>query len=384
MPTPYLRFTKDWNEVDDFPVVAEDAVQARANIQYLHDETKDYINSRLVPLLYGLTNTELHCWRVRDVDNGDGEPSEWRYLFAKNRDAYPDSGEWNGLEYEYLGVNPAYAVPPGGRKDQVLSKNSDEDYDFRWMDAALGAGLYPLYGDFAHLLVDSLSTARKIPRYLAGDTSDINYIDIRDRRLALCRAWTNPDGSETEQARDPDGNLLWWEQDISNADPIEDSPNGYPFIDGVQVRTTTANTGAKNRVIIYKYDEGDRWLQTFDVGNNFGPIQYWGEGYGDEVDLDRGKGIIQKLGAALEVYLKTSRGTLNGMKVGDDYTDVYGMRRTTLIDLSKVLENKLYEQVEGMDNMHSWTLTRDETNRPIRVTNDQDNHVCEVRWWSKA
>lgn len=46
-----LSFTKDWTNPEDFPTVASDAVQARANIQRLHDETRDYLNTVMNPVV---------------------------------------------------------------------------------------------------------------------------------------------------------------------------------------------------------------------------------------------------------------------------------------------------------------------------------------------
>ena len=34
----------------------------------------------------------------------NGEPGEWEYLQSSDRSAYPDSGEQNGYEYQYLGI----------------------------------------------------------------------------------------------------------------------------------------------------------------------------------------------------------------------------------------------------------------------------------------
>ena len=39
-----------------------------------------------------------------DVIYGQTSPGPWQYLFSSNRDAYPDSGESEGYEYQYLGV----------------------------------------------------------------------------------------------------------------------------------------------------------------------------------------------------------------------------------------------------------------------------------------
>lgn len=237
----------------------------------------------------------------------------------------------------------------------------------------VAAALYAALGDIAELTVDSLSTKRTIPKYLAGDKDDINYIDIRDRKLALIRAWT--DGS-TEQAVNAKGQLLYWETDISDAEIKED---GYPYIEDIRVFAVTYETDYP--VMVYKYNEGIRWLQSFDAGNNYGPIQYWGEGYGDPVDLDRGKGVIQKLGKSLDFLFKTSIGAYNGMVVGDDYTDIFGQRKTAMLDFSNFDNGSFTEHLDGIVEGIVRTVDFDdsEDHKPILIT-DEVGHQTQIVW----
>ncbi len=44
-----LEFKKDWTRAEDFPPCVQSEVQARTNIQALHNETRDYLNQTLVP-----------------------------------------------------------------------------------------------------------------------------------------------------------------------------------------------------------------------------------------------------------------------------------------------------------------------------------------------
>ena len=46
-----LEYTKDWTDRDDFPTKEYAESQVRADIQYLFDEIRSYINTTLVPLL---------------------------------------------------------------------------------------------------------------------------------------------------------------------------------------------------------------------------------------------------------------------------------------------------------------------------------------------
>lgn len=179
--------------------------------------------------------------------------------------------------------------------------------------------LYATLGDIARLKVDSLSTKRSIPKYLAGDTSDDNYIDIQEQHITLRRAWT--DGS-TEQARDDFGALLYWEQDISGATLGTD---GYPYVNGARVFITTEVTDYP--VMVYSYDSGDRLKIFFDESNNYGPRMVWGEGDGGSAG--NGRGYLEKLGLSFDIYNKGTDGVKRGMFMGNEYVDIVGERLPT-------------------------------------------------------
>ena len=44
-----LKFTRDWNSSADFPTYEENEQKVRADLQALHDETKEFINEKLIP-----------------------------------------------------------------------------------------------------------------------------------------------------------------------------------------------------------------------------------------------------------------------------------------------------------------------------------------------
>lgn len=72
---------------------------------------------------------------------------------------------------------------------------------------------------------------------------------------------------------------------------------------------------------------------------------------------------------------------------GDGYTDLLGMRRTVSIDLSNALPQgvsktgKLRETIEGIDGQYTWTIEFDNNDRPTKIIDDLDGHVCEIGWW---
>ena len=177
--------------------------------------------------------------------------------------------------------------------------------------------LYATLGDIARLRVDSLSTSRRIPMYLASDMSDDNYIDIQEQHITLRRAWTN---GSVEQARDDFGALLYWEQDVAGATLGSD---GYPEVDGARVFITTEETDWP--VTVYKYESGDRLKVFFDEDNNYGPRMIWGEGASD--GTEKGRGFIEKLGLSFDIYNHGTDGVKRGIFMGNQYTDIVGERR---------------------------------------------------------
>ena len=49
-----LQFKKNWNNSADFPTYEENEAQVRADLQALHDETKEFINEKLIPNIENL------------------------------------------------------------------------------------------------------------------------------------------------------------------------------------------------------------------------------------------------------------------------------------------------------------------------------------------
>lgn len=223
--------------------------------------------------------------------------------------------------------------------------------------------LYATLGDIARLKVDSLSTSRRIPMYLAGDTSDDNYIDIEEQHITLRRAWT--DGS-TEQARDDFGALLYWEQDITGATLGSD---GYPYVDGQRVFITTEETNY--HVMVYRYESGDRLKIFFDEDNNYGPRMVWGEG--DGTSSGKGRGYIEKLGLSFDVYNLGSDGVKKGIFMGDNYVDIVGQRKVTALDFT---DDGVTVTLEGGINT-KLTFNRDDSGSIVSIT-DSNGHVTTV------
>ena len=107
-----LEFTKNWENAADFPAVETSEVQVRKDMQVLHDETRDALNSVVEKL-----NT-------------------------KKLDEYPSGGtvETLGTDHTTIPTSKAVrdaivlsgALPNGGSNGQVLRKKSGTDYDYDW------------------------------------------------------------------------------------------------------------------------------------------------------------------------------------------------------------------------------------------------------------
>lgn len=96
-------------------------------------------------------------------------------------------------------------------------------------------------GYIAQLTVDQLDTSTKVQKYLASDTSDVNYIKIYSQRIEFIEATTT--GSQTEQATDRHGNPLYWKDDDYNIVTLEETD--FP-------------------VLMYVYDEKVKLSMTFE------------------------------------------------------------------------------------------------------------------------
>ena len=228
--------------------------------------------------------------------------------------------------------------------------------------------LYARSGDIADLTVNRLSTSRRIIRYLARDMSDDSYVSIHDEQIEFISGVT--DGS-TVQAQTPDGLPIYWEADISGA---EIASNGFPYIDGQRIFTTTAVTPWP--VTVYAYKELVKASQHFDmVGEYYLPVFTFGAGDGTGGNI----AWLTKEAEALKLLYRTSTGKALGLIMSNNgYMDAYGLRRTTFMDFSEWSFGKFYESLEGVDREIEYGVQFDDLGRPVKIT--EGEHVCDIRW----
>lgn len=231
--------------------------------------------------------------------------------------------------------------------------------------------LYAPMGDIVDLTVSRLCTANRIKRYLARDMSDADYINIEGDSIEFRGA--KYIGTST-QAKDPYDRPLYWEDDVETATLAED---GWPYKEEVRIFTTTKETAWP--VYVYEYSEGVKRSIRFDMVDDLpGVIDTYGIGDGNGGKL----AWVVKAAEYFSMIYRTSEKKDIGVMMNDSgYMDLYGVRRTSLLDLSEVPTGKLYELVDGIDQEYSWTIERDAKNRPVRVIDDIDGHVTQVRWW---
>lgn len=230
--------------------------------------------------------------------------------------------------------------------------------------------LYAPLGEIAELRVNSLSTSRRIPLYLAHDTSDDNYIIIEDKYIRFMRGIT--DGSAV-QATNPTGALLYWDRDIATADLGTD---GYPYVNGARAFTTTDRTDWP--VMIYSYVDAPRREVSFNDDDAHTPIDVFGNGYGYE-DPNIGRGFVQKCVDSFDMWLLNSANEKHGIFIGDVYTDIVGLRKSTRLDFSAWDQGSFYEMVDGDEKEYEYSVSFDNQGRPVQIT-DSTGHITAISW----
>lgn len=274
------------------------------------------------------------------------------------------------------------------------------------VDATLGANaiftnsLYAEQGDISELTVDRLSTSKHIKKFLLGDTSDDCYILISDYSIRfisatpsglynrllteddvqiMCedgRYLDNEAGGKTSytQATNRYGDLLWWEQDITDAEITSD---GYPYINGVQIFTTTDDTGFP--VHVFSYDETIRAEYKFEedpTDGTYSPVQVWGAGTGY---ADNGKGRIEKVSDMFKFSYTTRTGSEESIELNDDgWVDINKTRKPISFDFSNIASGSFSETIDG-GGEENYKVEFDSDGRISRIK-DEQGHITEVHW----
>jgi hypothetical protein len=229
--------------------------------------------------------------------------------------------------------------------------------------------LYAAEGDIADLQVDKLSTSRRIPKYLASDTSDDNYVKIFDEKMCfMSGVYSNG----TEQARDPYGVPLYWESDPS-ASGVVIGANGYPYLNGVRIFTTTTVTSYP--VMVYTYNELTKAKIEFTRNNGtYIPVLTLGAGDGNGNDM----ATIAKKAGGLEIHYKDGNGNTIGMDArSSGYVDITGLRKVTAINLHGWNSGSFTVTRQGLAAVE-YAVTFDGSGQPTRITGNGVD--CSITW----
>lgn len=232
--------------------------------------------------------------------------------------------------------------------------------------------LYAAQGNVADLIVDKLSTSRRIKKYLAGDTSDDNYIHIEGECLQFM-AGTVEDDSDTEQATTPSGVPIYWESD-PDGDGVVLGEDGFPHLDGVRIFTTTTETDWP--VMCYRYDELVKGSFQFEM-DDYVHVPTLTLGAGSA----KGNNIFRMLKGleGLHMLYKDADGDTIGVKMtSDGYLDLIGTRKTTKLDFSGWDSGSFVETIDGAIT-ESYDVELDASGRPVSIT-DSAGHRTEVVW----
>ena len=229
--------------------------------------------------------------------------------------------------------------------------------------------LYAALGEIADLSVNRLSTSRRVVKYLAGDTTDDNFIRVAEQSLEFVAGIAK---GTTEQARNPNGELIYWEADPAGASIGSD---GYPYANGERIFTTTKQTSWP--VMVYQYEEQVKRAISFTSdGQYYYPVDVFGAGDNNA----KQRGYLVKRQNSLELTYETSLGKLLGLAARDEgYLDLMGLRKSTALDFSEWDKGYFAELVDGEKTPYRYTVAFDQQRRPIKIT-DNSGHATLIRW----
>ena len=236
--------------------------------------------------------------------------------------------------------------------------------------------LYAARGDIADLTVDSLSTSRRIVKYLARDTGEDHYIRIREQTVDFVSAVYA--GGRT-QALDPKGMPLYWEDEVYDAVDVELGEDGYPRKLGQRIFTTTVETAWP--VYVYRYAELVKQSFCFGVDTltgDYAPVAVFGAG--DPAGTNKAYLLKRRSGFDLR-YLPPGAKEIGIHMGADGYMDLTGLRRTTKLDLSAFEKGTFTETLEGGETaVYSVAFEEvDGEKVPVAIT-DSEGRTTAITW----
>ena len=224
--------------------------------------------------------------------------------------------------------------------------------------------LYADYGAIADLTVDELRTDyQKAARYLAGNTAAIDFLHIYDECIDFRTGTVKRENGVplTEQLHHGD-RYFWWREGREQMTSLEDT--GDP-------------------VIVYQYAELLKGTLRFEDYTSGGvttkvPTFVLGAGYGNALDPAKGRGFLRKGTNSFDVWLHNNAGEDRGIFIGEQYTDIVGLRKTTEMDFSGWDNGAFSETIEG-GVACAYAVSFDANGRPVKIT-DAVGHETVIVW----
>lgn len=229
--------------------------------------------------------------------------------------------------------------------------------------------LYAAFGEIADLSVNRLSTSRRVVKYLAKDTTDDNFIRVEGQSLEFVAGIAK---STTEQAKNPNGELIYWEADPAGASIGSD---GYPYANGERIFTTTKQTSWP--VMVYQYEEQVKRAISFESdGQYYYPVDVFGAGDNN----GKQRGYLVKRQNSLELTYETSTGKQLGLAARDEgYLDLMGVRKTVGLNFSGWDKGSWGVLLEGVKEMLDYGVTLNSAGVPVKITYP-DGTDCPIIW----
>lgn len=229
--------------------------------------------------------------------------------------------------------------------------------------------LYAAFGEIADLSVNRLSTSHRVVKYLAGDTTDDNFIRVEGQSLEFVAGIAK---STTEQAKNPNGELIYWEADPAGASIGSD---GYPYANGERIFTTTKQTSWP--VMVYQYEEQVKRAISFQSdGQYYYPVDVFGAGDNN----GKQRGYLVKRQNSLELTYETSAGKQLGLAALDEgYLDLMGVRKTVGLNFSGWDKGSWGVLLEGVKEMLDYGVTLNSAGVPVKITYP-DGTDCPILW----
>jgi hypothetical protein len=229
--------------------------------------------------------------------------------------------------------------------------------------------LYSALGEIADLSVNRLSTSRRVVKYLAKDTTDDNFIRVEGQSLEFVAGIAK---GTTEQAKNPNGELIYWEADPAGASIGAD---GYPYANGERIFTTTKQTSWP--VTVYQYEEQVKRAISFQSdGQYYYPVDVFGAGDNN----GKQRGYLVKRQNSLELTYETSMGKQLGLVALDEgYLDLMGMRKTVGLNFSGWDKGSWGVLLEGVKEMLDYGVTLNSAGVPVKITYP-DGTDCPIYW----